>query len=125
MPNMWVRKGPQGHHDYDLRCLFDVVPMPWDWPVAVNFHEAAAFAKWKSLQTPGKVLRVMTELEHKAIRDHAVRSDTEQEQKRMYPGEDHIESAAGYDMMDKVRNEIISVFFIFKTVLQLCSNRIN
>lgn len=100
MPNLWVRKGPQGHHEYDLRCIFDVVPMPWDWPVAVNFHEAAAFAKWKALRTPGKVVRVMTELEHKAIRDHEMKIDSDQ--KRMFPAEDHIESATGYDMMEKV-----------------------
>jgi len=99
MPNLWVRKGPQGHHEYDLRCIFDVVPMPWDWPVAVNFHEAAAFAKWKALKTPGKVVRVMTELEHKAIRDHEMKVDSKLS--RMFPVEDHIESAAGYEMVEK------------------------
>lgn len=42
--------------------------MPWGCPVAVNFHEASAFAKWKSMKT-GKTIRVMSELEHHAIRD--------------------------------------------------------
>ena len=41
-PNLWVRTGPQGHHEYDLRLIFDVVPMQWDWPVTVNFHEVNA-----------------------------------------------------------------------------------
>lgn len=75
-PTFWVRSGPQGlHHDFYLRCIFDYVKMPWDWPVSVNFHEAAAFAKWKSLKSAEvegqaqKTYRVMTELEHLAIRD--------------------------------------------------------
>lgn len=69
-PTMWVRKGPQGHHEYDLRLLFDVLPMPWSLPVMVNFHEATAFANWKSERSgDGRVYRVMTELEHRAIRD--------------------------------------------------------
>lgn len=67
-PVMWERKGPNGHHEYDLRLLFDVVTMPWDLPVVVNYHEAAAYAKWKSEQD-GAAYRIMTELEHRAIRD--------------------------------------------------------
>jgi len=114
MPNLWVRSGPQGSHDYDLRCIFDVVPMPWDWPVVVNFHEAAAFAKWKALKTPGRVVRVMTELEHKAIRCHEMKVDVEQ--KTMFPAVDPIESTAGYDMMQKVHKVlwfIRSTYIIF------------
>jgi Flp pilus assembly protein TadB len=42
--------------------------MAWDHPVCVNYHEAAAFATWKSKRS-GKNLRVITELEHRAIRD--------------------------------------------------------
>lgn len=101
MPNMWVRKGPQGHHQYDLRLIFDVVPMAWDWPVAVNFHEAAAFAKWKSLKE-GRPLRVMTELEHKAIRDHGHEVRSEEDRTYSYPSEDHAALSAGFEMMDKV-----------------------
>lgn len=67
-PTFWQRKGPQSHHQYDLRLLFDLTPMPWDWPVLVNYHEASAFAKWKSLKT-GKKYRLLCETEHRAIRD--------------------------------------------------------
>lgn len=67
-PSFWVRSGPQGLDHFDLRLTFDTVPMPWSWPAAVNFHEADAFARWKGLKT-GKKIRVLTELEHKAIRD--------------------------------------------------------
>ena len=51
-----------------MRLLFDVVPMAWDLPVCVNMHEAAAFAIWKSNRS-GKNYRVISELEHHAIRD--------------------------------------------------------
>eukprot|EP01038_Epipyxis_sp_PR26KG_P013613 gene13613-18268_t len=73
-PTMWIRKGPQGLNDFDLRVMFDVVPMPWDHPVIVNYHEAAAFAKWKSLQS-NETFRIMTELEHRAIRDNCDKNE--------------------------------------------------
>lgn len=69
-PAFWVRDGPQGLNHFALRLLFDEVAMKWDLPVIVNFHEATAFATWKSNRA-GKHLRVMTELEHHAIRNAA------------------------------------------------------
>jgi formylglycine-generating enzyme required for sulfatase activity len=84
-----VRTGPQGHHEYDLRLIFDVAPMQWDWPVTVNFHEAKAFAGWKA-QKSGKRMRVMTELEHRAIRDDTTNSAA-----------DHVVAFAGNDMGSK------------------------
>ena len=69
-PSFWVRSGPQGLHQFDLRAVFDTVPMPWSWPVSVNYHEADAYARWYGRKKAGnKNIRVMTELEHKAIRD--------------------------------------------------------
>ena len=41
------------------RALFDVIDMPWDWPVEVNFHEARAYCEWK-----GSNCRLITEAEH-------------------------------------------------------------
>lgn len=70
-PSFWVSTGPQGLHQFDLRLIFDTVPMNWSLPVSVNYHEAAAFAKWKSLKT-GKKYRILTELEHHCIRDSSV-----------------------------------------------------
>lgn len=67
-PVFWQRVGPQGLHEYDLRLLYDVVPMAWDFPVSINLHEATAYAKWMTLKS-GKEMRVMTELEHHSIRD--------------------------------------------------------
>lgn len=41
-------QGPSGLHQYRLRTMFDEVPLPWDWPVLVNYHESKAFATWKT-----------------------------------------------------------------------------
>ena len=75
-PTFWQSVGPQGLHQYDLRVMFDVLPMQWSWPVVVNFHESEAFANWKTSQLSSTEkdsklkYRVMSELEHHAIRDN-------------------------------------------------------
>ena len=43
--------------------MFDVVDMPWDWPVEVNYHEAKAFCAWK-----GPEYRLPAEAEHHVMR---------------------------------------------------------
>lgn len=40
---------------WKLRTMTEVIPMPWDWPAEVNYHEAKAFCAWKSLQLNQKV----------------------------------------------------------------------
>jgi 5-histidylcysteine sulfoxide synthase/putative 4-mercaptohistidine N1-methyltranferase len=35
---------------WNLRLMTELIPMPWDWPAEVNYHEAKAFCTWKSLQ---------------------------------------------------------------------------
>ena len=47
--------------------MFDVLEMPVDWPVEVNYHEAKAFCKWK-----GPSYRLPTEAEHHRIRGDPV-----------------------------------------------------
>lgn len=49
--------------DYCLRLMFDVVPLPHDWPVEVNYLEAKAFCAWK-----GAGYRLPTEAEHHVMR---------------------------------------------------------
>lgn len=44
-----LSQGPSGFHEYRLRTLFEEVPLPMSWPVLVNYHEAKAFAKWKTI----------------------------------------------------------------------------
>jgi len=51
---------------YKFRLMFDVVEMPKNWPVEVNYHEAKAFCAWK-----GNEFRVLSEAEHNEIRDSA------------------------------------------------------
>eukprot|EP00294_Goniomonas_avonlea_P008392 CAMPEP_0114548514 /NCGR_PEP_ID=MMETSP0114-20121206/5023_1 /TAXON_ID=31324 /ORGANISM="Goniomonas sp, Strain m" /LENGTH=742 /DNA_ID=CAMNT_0001733111 /DNA_START=40 /DNA_END=2264 /DNA_ORIENTATION=- len=67
-PTFWLPDGPAGLHKYKLRCLFEVVDLPMNWPVIVNFHEATAFAAWRSHrdQIP---CRLLTEAETNLIRD--------------------------------------------------------
>ena len=49
------------------RAMFDVLPMPYDWPVDVNYHEAKAFCSWK-----GPSYRLSTEVEHHRLRGETV-----------------------------------------------------
>jgi 5-histidylcysteine sulfoxide synthase/putative 4-mercaptohistidine N1-methyltranferase len=55
-PTFWVRDGG----GWRLRLLTKEVPMPWNWPVEVNFHEAKAFCNWKARVT-GHAVRLPTE----------------------------------------------------------------
>ena len=66
-PTFWVSAGPAGMHDYRLRSLFEIIEMPWSWPVEVNFHEAKAYAKWRQLRDK-KQYRLLTEAEHHRLR---------------------------------------------------------
>ncbi|CAM9194965.1 unnamed protein product, partial [Hapterophycus canaliculatus] len=73
-PQFWVSEGPSGFHQYRLRTVFDEVPFPPKSPVLVNFHEAKAFARWKTLKEEeaigdqARAYRLTTELEQKLIR---------------------------------------------------------
>lgn len=48
-PHFWV---PLDASKYKYRAVFEVIDMPWDWPVEVNYHEAKAYANWKGLRLP-------------------------------------------------------------------------
>lgn len=43
-----------------LRLMTEVIEMPWNWPVEVNYHEAKAFCNWKAEQT-GQPIRLPSE----------------------------------------------------------------
>lgn len=55
-PEFW-RKKADGWY---LRLMTEEVPMPWSWPVEVNYLEAKAFCHWKAEQT-GLPIRLPTE----------------------------------------------------------------
>jgi 5-histidylcysteine sulfoxide synthase len=65
-PLFWIKKG----EDYQLRLVFEVVDMPWDWPVEVNYLEAKAFCNWKKEKT-GLPIRLMTEEEWYLLHDQS------------------------------------------------------
>ncbi|MFA7171928.1 MAG: 5-histidylcysteine sulfoxide synthase [Kiritimatiellia bacterium] len=43
-PAFWVKRDSA----WQLRLMTEEIPMPWDWPVEVNYHEAKAFCNWKA-----------------------------------------------------------------------------
>jgi len=69
-PTFWVRQGAE----WRLRLMTEEIPMPWDWPVEVNYHEAKAFCNWKAATT-GQPYRLPTEDEWYRIHDAAGLSD--------------------------------------------------
>lgn len=70
-PTFWVPHGPTGLHHYHLRLTFDIIPMPWDTPVCVNYFEAKAYANWicKKKCLPLGTIRLPAEQEMLAFRD--------------------------------------------------------
>jgi len=66
-PTFWVPDGPAGLHRYQLRTLFEVIDLPWDWPVEVNYHEAKAYCAWRA-EEEGAPRRLPSEAEHQALR---------------------------------------------------------
>lgn len=60
-PTFWISSdSEQSGHSWQLRLMTEVVAMPWDWPVEVNYLEAKAFCNWKAEQTHSSV-RMPTE----------------------------------------------------------------
>jgi len=73
-PTFWVANGPEGLHDYKLRTIFEIIDMPWDWPVEVNYHEAKAYTKWKQQQDQDHIqqkiyYRLITEAEFVTLKN--------------------------------------------------------
>lgn len=67
-PRWWMPTGPTGLHAFRLRTTFDEIDMPWNWPVAVNYHEAKAFCVWRGAKD-GRTYRLPTEQEYWLVRD--------------------------------------------------------
>jgi len=65
-PTFWIRQGDA----WRLRLMTEIVAMPWDWPVEVNYHEAKAFCNWKKKLT-GLAVRLPTEDEWYRLYDCA------------------------------------------------------
>ena len=65
-PSFWVKKAKGWY----LRLMIEEIPMAWDWPVEVNYHEAKAFCNWKKSET-GMAVRLPTEDEWYRLYDSA------------------------------------------------------
>ena len=65
-PTFWIRRDDE----WRLRLMTEEIPMPWDWPVEVNYHEAKAFCNWKAATT-GQPFRLPTEDEWYRLYDAA------------------------------------------------------
>ncbi|WP_419905819.1 5-histidylcysteine sulfoxide synthase [Kiloniella sp.] len=63
-PIYWVKE----NGEYNYRTMLEIIPMPWDWPVDINYLEAKAFCNWKSEKT-GKTIRLPTEAEWYKLRE--------------------------------------------------------
>ena len=63
-PLFWI-ESPNG---YRFRTMAQVIDMPWDWPVEVNYLEAKAFCNWLAAKK-GKPIRLPTEAEWVRLRD--------------------------------------------------------
>eukprot|EP00055_Hartaetosiga_balthica_P016087 m.99923 g.99923 ORF g.99923 m.99923 type:complete len:856 (-) comp9035_c5_seq1:19-2586(-) len=78
-PTFWVPSGPSGLHQYRLRTIFEVVDMPWDWPIMINYHEAKAYANWKCDKEGiprENGFRLLTEAEHNAMREDSTHNSS-------------------------------------------------
>lgn len=71
-PTFWVPRDGT----WFLRLLGEEQPMPWDWPVEVNYHEVAAFCAWKSAEL-GDAVRAPTEDEWRRLLDLSGLSDSD------------------------------------------------
>jgi 5-histidylcysteine sulfoxide synthase/putative 4-mercaptohistidine N1-methyltranferase len=90
-PFFWEPAGPAGSNEFTLRTIFEIVSMPWDWPVDVNYYEAQAYCRWKTQKDGSPTTnpyRVLTEAEHHVIR----------------PREHNIDAARKNVSADKVMN---------------------
>ncbi len=58
-PTFWVKNSAGG---FDYRAMTEIIPMPMNWPVDVNYLEAKAYCRWKS-EKEGKAYRLLSEPE--------------------------------------------------------------
>lgn len=59
----------QDRSPWRLRLVAEEIPMPWNWPVEVNCHEARAFCRWQARET-GLPVRLPSEDEWHRLYDH-------------------------------------------------------
>ncbi len=85
-PTFWIKKGEQ----FTYRTMTQIISMPWDWPVDVNYLEAKAFCEWKKRKL-GKRIRLPTEAEWYCLRNEI---ETDQPLWESAPGNINLEHGA-------------------------------
>lgn len=58
-PSFWVQNDGGG---FDYRTMTEIISMPMNWPVDVNYLEAKAYCRWKSVKE-GRKYRLLSEPE--------------------------------------------------------------
>ncbi|HWU78229.1 MAG TPA: 5-histidylcysteine sulfoxide synthase [Rhodanobacter sp.] len=91
-PTFWIDR-PDG---WQLRLMTQEVPMRWNWPVEVNYHEAKAFCRWKSAAT-GQPVRLPTEDEWQRLFAQSGQHDPADELTRANLQLDHFASSCPVD----------------------------
>jgi 5-histidylcysteine sulfoxide synthase/putative 4-mercaptohistidine N1-methyltranferase len=66
-PTFWRHDGQQ----WLYRSLAEEFPMPWSWPVDVNYHEAKAFCRWLGKERD-QTIRLPTEAEWVRLYEHTL-----------------------------------------------------
>ncbi|CAM2911650.1 methyltransferase [Legionella steigerwaltii] len=96
MPRFWRFENGQ----FWQRNLLEEVPLPLNWPVEVNYHEAKAFCNWKSLME-NKYIRLPTEAEWTILRNQIEDDVTDWQ---VAPGNIDLEYYASSCPIDKFKN---------------------
>ena len=82
-PTFWIqcKEEPSQNpgQQWRLRLMAEEIPMPWDWPVETNYHEAKAFCLWKA-RVSGQPVRLPSEDEWQALRQFAGVADVPNQQ---------------------------------------------
>lgn len=65
-PHFWMQKG----ENFRYRSMLEMIDMPMNWPVDINYHEAHAFCHYKS-EKDNSNYRLLSELEWYRLADHA------------------------------------------------------
>jgi 5-histidylcysteine sulfoxide synthase/putative 4-mercaptohistidine N1-methyltranferase len=65
-PLFWL----PGENGWRLRTMLEIIDLPWNWPVEVNYLEAKAYCNWRAAET-GAPVRLPTEDEWNRLRDNA------------------------------------------------------
>ncbi|MBN9228501.1 MAG: 5-histidylcysteine sulfoxide synthase [Legionella steelei] len=97
MPRFWQFKNSQ----FWQRNMLEEIPLPLNWPVEVNYHEAKAFCNWKSF-TENKYIRLPTEAEWTFLRSQ-IADDVIDWQEA--PGNLNLEYYASSCPVDKFKNK--------------------